>query len=130
MGLLIRDLHFLHRYLCWSAGLKGLTHLSRLFYLTLCTDLFPKAVFLVSYTPGIQNMLKGYIVFVRSISLLVLPSHSITKFYFKVFRLLITLQPLIKNFSYLVWGYLGGFSSILHLCIPGSCLRAALEVKI
>ena len=49
---------------------------------------------------------------------------SITKFYLEFFWLLITLQPLIKNFSYLVWGYLEGFSSILHLWTPGWCPRA------
>ena len=86
------------------------------------------------YTSIIRSMPKGYIVFVHSVSpfvcLFVRPSHSITKFYFEVFLLLITLQPLIKNFPYLVWGYLGGFSSILHLWTPGSCPRAGLEVKI
>ena len=77
-------------------------------------------------------MLKGYIVFVCSVSPLVCPSIlpfvwvrfrlltlSLTKFYFEVFCLLITLQPQIKNFPYLVWGYLGGFSSILHLWTLG-----------
>ena len=97
----------------------------------------------IYYTPRIRSMPKGYIVFVGSICLSIRPSihpsvHlwfrpltlSLTKFYFEVFWLLITLQPLIKNFSYLVWGYLGGFSSILLLWTPGSCPRAGLEVKI
>ena len=66
------------------------------------------------YTPHIRSMPKGYIVFVCSISPFVCPSFclSVNPFYNQVllrsFLLLITLQPLIKNFSYLVWGYLGG----------------------
>ena len=51
-------------------------------------------------------------------------------FMWSSYLLLITLQSLIKNVSYLVWGYLGGFSSILHLWTPGSCPRVGLEVKI
>ena len=95
------------------------------------------------YTPSIWSMPKGYKVFVRSVSLLVRSSvrpsvrmwfHpltlSITKFYFEVFWLIITLQPVIKKFSYLLWGYLAGFSSILHLWTPGLCPRVGLEVKI
>ena len=65
--------------------------------------------------PTHMCMLKGYIVFVGSVCPFVCPSFdpsvrpwfrpltlSITKFYFEVFWLLITQQPLIKNFSYLI----------------------------
>ena len=85
---------------------------------------FLKALRLL-YTPPPPHTkyAEGYIIFVRSVGpfvcLFFCPSvcpsvslsHSITKFYFEVSFDYITLQPLIKNFSYFVWGYLGGFSS-------------------
>ena len=101
-------------------------------------DCFHKSgILYLYYTPGIGSMPKGYIVFISSISLFicpsvrpfVCPSHSITN-YFEVFLITYNSAATDQNFSYLVWGYLGGFSSILHLWTPGSCPRVGLEVKI
>ena len=67
---------------------------------------------IVNYTPGIRSIMKGF----SSVCLSVRPSVrldvilSFTSKFFDYFYL----HPLIKNFSYLVWGYLGGSSSILH----------------
>ena len=68
------------------------------------------------YTPGIHSMPKGCIVFVRSFNPFVCPPlYPSVPFYnrftwkFLDYLYNVTLQPLIKNFSYLVWGYLGGF---------------------
>ena len=92
------------------------------------------------YTPGIRSMPKGYIVFIRSVSSFVRPPIclnvvlSVNPFYNQVLlrSFLITYNSAAtdqKLFTFRM-GYLGGFSSILHLWTPGSCHRVGLEVKI
>ena len=106
-------------------------------------DCFHKSgILYLYYTPGIRSMPKWYIAFVSSVSPFVCPSVLLSvrpsfclsiPFYNQLLRsFLITYNSAAtdQNFSYLVWGYLGGFSSILHLWTPGACPRVGLEVKI
>ena len=67
-------------------------------------------------------MPKGYIVLVCSVSSSVLPSHSITKFYFEVF--LITYNSAATDQKLFIFGM--GVPGRT----PGSCHRVGLEVKI
>ena len=86
------------------------------------------------FIPHAFKICWGVQVFIGSVHPFICPSVNIcnNQNFFELFLLRLSLQPHIRKYSYLVWGYLGGFSSILHLHVwfLGSFHRAGLEVKI